>query len=74
MFLQWSLSGYRLITGFKSFKVKPERPLRPEYGTVGKDVTLRANFFPVQVPQGPIYDYNLEISPTTDLSRLKARI
>ncbi|KAF8804178.1 argonaute-like protein [Phlegmacium glaucopus] len=62
------------ITGFKSCKVRPERPLRPGYGTVGTEVTLRANFFAVKVPQGPIYDYTVEISPTTDLNRLKARI
>jgi len=64
----------KLITGFKSLKVRPERPLRPGYGTAGTEVTLRANFFAVKVPQGPIYDYTVEISPTTDLNRLKIRI
>ena len=63
----------QLITGFKSLN-KPERPLRPGYGTVGTEITLRANFFAVKVPQGPICDYLVEISPATDLSRLKARI
>jgi len=46
----------KLIDGFKSMKVKPERPLRPGYGTVGTPITLRANFFAMKVPQGPIYD------------------
>ena len=64
----------QLITGFKSLKAKPDRPLRPGYGTVGTPITLRANFFAVKVPQGPIYDYTVEISPSTDFNRLKARI
>ena len=64
----------QLITGLKSLQVKPERPLRPGYGTVGTPVTLRANFFAVKVPQGPVYDYTVAISPSTDVNRLKARI
>ena len=64
----------QLITGFKSLSVKPDRPLRPGYGTVGTPITLRANFFAVKVPQGPIYDYTVEISPSTDFNKLKARI
>lgn len=64
----------QVITGFKSLAVKPERPLRPGYGTVGTPITLRANFFAVKVPQGPIYDYTVEISPSTDVNRLKVRI
>ena len=64
----------QLITGFKSLSVKHDRPLRPGYGTVGTPITLRSNFFAVTVPQGPIYDYTVEISPSTDFNRLKARI
>lgn len=64
----------QLITGFKSLKVKPDKPLRPGYGTAGREITLRANFFALKVPQGPIYDYTVQISPTTDINRLKARI
>ena len=64
----------QLITGFKSLSVKPDRPLRPGYGTLGTPITLRANFFAVKVPQGPIYDYTVEISPSTDFNKLKARI
>jgi eukaryotic translation initiation factor 2C len=64
----------KLITGFKSLSVKPDRPLRPGYGTVGTPITLRTNFFAVKIPQGPIYDYTVEISPSTDFNKLKARI
>ena len=64
----------QLITRFKSLEVRPERPLRPGYGTVGTKITLRANFFAVKVPKVPIYDYAVGISPTTDINKLKARI
>ena len=64
----------QLITGFESLTVKSDRPLRPGYGTVGRTITLRANFFAVKVPQGPIYDYAVEISPKEDVTRVKARI
>jgi eukaryotic translation initiation factor 2C len=64
----------QLITGLKSLQVRPERPLRPGYGNAGTPVTLRANFFAVKVPQGPVYDYTVAISPSTDINRLKARI
>jgi eukaryotic translation initiation factor 2C len=64
----------QVITGFKSLAAQPDRPLRPGYGTIGTPITLRANFFAVKVPQGPIYDYTVEISPSTDFNKLKARI
>lgn len=64
----------QLINGFESLTVKPDRPLRPAYGTIGTSITLRANFFAVKVPQGPIYDYTVEISPKEDVTEVKARI
>lgn len=64
----------QLIANFKSMKVVPERPVRPGYGTKGTPIMLRANFFAVRVPQGPIYDYVVEISPTTDVNRIKNRL
>ncbi|KAF8063268.1 argonaute-like protein [Lyophyllum atratum] len=67
-------SHTELINAFKSLKVIPERPLRPGYGTLGNAITLRANFFPMRLPKGPIYDYNVEISPKTDINRIKGRI
>lgn len=67
-------SQQKLIASFKSLKVQPDRPLRPGYGTLGKPITLRANFFPIRVPKGPIYDYTVEITPTTNVNRLKSRI
>lgn len=63
-----------LIKSFKSLAIKPERPVRPGYGTVGTPGKLRANFFALKLPKGPIYDYTVDISPKTDINRLKKRI
>lgn len=52
----------------------PARPLRPGYGTVGNPITVRANFFALKLPKNPIYDYNVEFTPKTDINRLKMRI
>ncbi|KAJ7235089.1 ribonuclease H-like domain-containing protein [Mycena haematopus] len=67
-------SHNQLIKSFSTVKTDPERPLRPGYGTAGKPITLRANFFPVRVPSGPIFDYTVDITPKTDINRLKGRI
>ncbi|KAG6860668.1 hypothetical protein C0995_008856 [Termitomyces sp. Mi166 len=63
-----------LVQAFKSLKVIPDRPLRPGFGTLGTPITLRANFFPLKLPKGPIYDYVVEVSPKTDINRIKTRI
>lgn len=64
----------QLVNKFKSVNVKPERPLRPGYGTVGTPIKLRTNFFVVKLPKAPVYDYVVDISPQTDITRLKTRI
>lgn len=63
-----------LVAAFKKLGVKHELPLRPGYGKLGRAITLRANFFPVKVPKGPVFDYRVEITPKTDINRLKTRI
>ncbi|KAF6752684.1 QDE2 protein [Ephemerocybe angulata] len=63
-----------LIASFKNLPVTPERPLRPGYGTRGTPVTLRANFFAVRLPKGPVYRYTVEITPKKGLGDRKARI
>ncbi|GLB39886.1 putative argonaute family protein [Lyophyllum shimeji] len=70
-------SEQALIAAFS--KVRLERddlPLRPDFGTNGKPIKLRANFFPVKVPRGPLFEYEVTISPTmrTAMRRVKRRI
>lgn len=64
----------QLVSSFKSLTFKPERPHRPGYGTLGREITLRANFFDVKLPKGPFYDYHVEITPSTDIKRIRARL
>lgn len=51
-------------------------PLRPGWGTTGREVMLRANFFALRLPKKmQIYDYKVAISPKARLSGpYKARI
>lgn len=65
----------QLVEKFKGFSITShKRPLRPGYGTVGTEIKLRTNFFVVKLPKQPIYSYVVEISPKTDINRLKTRI
>ncbi|KAG2753631.1 Piwi-domain-containing protein [Suillus brevipes Sb2] len=63
-----------LVSSFKKLTFNPERPHRPGFGTLGNPITLRANFFPIKLSKGPIYDYHVEITPSTDIKRIRARL
>ena len=66
-----------LVAALKSLKLKSdELPSRPGFGKEGRAITLRANFFPVRVPKGPLYEYDVSISPAagTAARRVKRRI
>lgn len=65
-----------LIQSFRTLRLSSSNdlPLRPGFGTAGTSVTLRANFFPVKVPKGPLYEYDVAISPAVSLRRIKRRI
>jgi len=63
------------IVRFKELPPSDQHPLRPGFGTLGNKILLRANFFQVQFKKGLIiYDYDVKITPTTGITRLKARI
>ncbi|KAG1779924.1 Piwi domain-containing protein [Suillus placidus] len=64
----------QLVSSFNKLTFNPERPHRPGFGTLGRPITLRANFFPVKLPKGPLYDYHVEITPSTDIKRIRARL
>ncbi|KAG6380186.1 PAZ domain-containing protein [Boletus reticuloceps] len=44
--------------------------------TEGREIKLRTNFFPVRVPKGPLYEYDVAITPAagTSARRVKRRI
>ncbi|TFK67324.1 argonaute-like protein [Pluteus cervinus] len=56
-------SHNQLIKSFSSVAHDPARPLRPGYGTLGIPGNVRANFFAMKLPKGPIYDYDVKIEP-----------
>jgi eukaryotic translation initiation factor 2C len=43
-------------------------PPRPGWGTLGKNIFLRGNFFTVKLPKGPFYDYSVTITDVTPKS------
>lgn len=68
-------SDKALVSSFRNISQQSDDlPLRPGFGTIGKNIKLRANFFPVKVPKGPLFEYNVSISPTTTIRRVKRRI
>ncbi|KAJ7178055.1 argonaute-like protein [Mycena filopes] len=72
-------SDKALVASFIARKIRladNELPLRPGFGTAGREIKLRANFFPVRIPTGSLYEYDVAISPTTGTAprRVKKRL
>ncbi|KAI0767246.1 Piwi-domain-containing protein [Fomes fomentarius] len=66
-----------LVASMRSLRLKPDGndlPVRPDFGTAGTQIKLRTNFFPINVPKGPIYEYDVTIDPPANNKRLKKRI
>jgi hypothetical protein len=63
---------HRTLQGAPSLR---RTPFAPGIRNLGTKILLRANFFQVQFKEGlVIYDYDVKITPTTDIARLKGRI
>lgn len=53
-----------VIASFRSLSLADnDLPIRPGFGREGKQIKLRANFFPVKVPKGPLHEYDIAITP-----------
>ncbi|KAF8639231.1 hypothetical protein AX17_001716 [Amanita inopinata Kibby_2008] len=66
-----------ILVALRSLSLKPdELPVRPGYGTAGRAIKLRANYFPVKIPKKPVFEYSVAISPAagTAIRRVKRRI
>ncbi|KAH9887565.1 argonaute-like protein [Cubamyces lactineus] len=64
-----------LIASLRSLKLSDtDLPGRPDFGTKGTAIKLRANFFPVKVPKGPLFEYDVALQPAASNKRLKRRI
>ena len=59
----------------KQLTVKPtDLPPRPDFGTVGPTFKMRTNFFPVKLPKRTIFEYDITITPSTTVKRVRRRI
>lgn len=66
-----------LIRSFQALSLDKQGsdiPVRPGWGTVGTPIKLRSNFFAVKVPKGPLYEYDVKITPAATARRLKKRV
>ena len=63
------------IVRFKELPHSDAHPLRPGFGSLGAKIFLRANFFQIRFKKGlVIHDYDVKITPSTAIGRLKGRI
>lgn len=70
-------SDKALVATFSRSRASPDSmPSRPDFGTEGREIKLRTNFFPVRVPKGPLHEYDVAITPVagTATRRVKKRI
>lgn len=59
----------------KRLTVQPhDLPSKPGFGTAGKQINLRSNFFAVSVGKGVVHEYDVAITPATAIRRVKRRI
>lgn len=49
-------------------------PRRPGYGTVGRQTWVRANFFPVDLPEDAVFMYDVKIEPEVKNRRKRRRL
>ena len=51
------------LSGPLALRGSHQLPKRPGFGTQGRQINLRANFFPVRLPDGTLYHYDVAIVP-----------
>lgn len=70
------VSPNEVIVRMRNANPGPERPARPGYGTVGRAVALRANFFALESMPDMIYEYIVQITPEpkSQKPRMKRRV
>jgi eukaryotic translation initiation factor 2C len=70
------VSPNEVIVRMRNSNPGPERPARPGYGTAGRAVALRANFFALESMPDMIYEYIVQITPEpkSQKPRMKRRV
>lgn len=71
-------SDKALVASFNSAGAATDVPLRPDFGTDGREIKLRTNFFPVQFhqqnPSLKLCAYHIDITPNPGLRRTNRRV
>ena len=57
------VSSNEVVVRLRKANPGPERPARPGFGTAGRAVALRANFFALESLPDMIYEYIVQITP-----------
>ncbi|KAI0273257.1 ribonuclease H-like domain-containing protein [Russula aff. rugulosa BPL654] len=70
------VSPNEVILRMRNSNPGPERPARPGYGSAGRVVALRANFFALESMPDMIYEYIVQITPEpkSQKPRIKRRV
>lgn len=59
-----SNSEDQLVASLRNIRLDDnDLPVRPDFGTVGKVIKLRTNFFPISIPKRSLYEYDVAIAP-----------
>jgi hypothetical protein len=59
----------------KQMTIKPtDLPPRPDFGTIGPTFKLRTNFFPIKLPKRTLFEYDITITPSVAVKRVRRRI
>ncbi|PPR00949.1 hypothetical protein CVT24_000256 [Panaeolus cyanescens] len=68
-------SENQLVAALKGLSIQSQDlPVKPAFGTAGRAIKLRSNFFGVKVGKGIVHEYDVSISPATAIRRVKRRI
>lgn len=65
----------QLVQGLSKLKLQGgggELPIRPGFGTFGKPIKLRSNYFPIQQFPAYLYEYDVKVHSTHELMFLPA--
>ena len=66
-----------LVNSLRDLRLKSDDlPVRPGFGTGGRSIKLRANYFPIKVKSTTYYEYDVSLFPSsgTAIRRVKRRI
>ena len=63
-----------LIPRLQGLGLTKEHPPRPGYGTIGRAIVVRANFFAMELTRDTYYEYSVDISPVSHSRKPTAHV